>query len=75
MGEGRGSSVLGSKPNCNTPNSAVKMAEKSAHIDAVLRTFALSDRFYQDLEDIAVETTSPSTTSFVVSNDGSVSNL
>lgn len=52
VGEGRGSSILGSRPNCSDPNAATKMAEKSAQIDAVLRTFALSGRFTQDVEDM-----------------------
>jgi len=33
-------------------NKAIKMAQKSAQIDAVLRTGALSDAFTQDLEDV-----------------------
>lgn len=52
VGEGRGSTILGSRANCSDPNSATKMAEKSAQIDAVLRTFALSGRFTQDVEDM-----------------------
>jgi len=52
IGEGRGSAILGSTYACKTPNSTVKMAEKSAHIDAALRVFALSERFTQDVEDM-----------------------
>ena len=36
-------------------NKALKMAEKSAHIDATLRCAGLSEVFTQDLEDMAVE--------------------
>lgn len=55
VGEGRGSAILGAKANCADPNSTVKMAEKSAQIDAVLRTFALSGRFTQDVEDMKIQ--------------------
>ncbi len=36
-------------------NKALKMAEKSAHIDATLRMAGLSEVFTQDLEDMATE--------------------
>ena len=52
VGEGRGSTIVGSRPNCKDPNNATKMAQKSAQIDAALRTFALSSRFTQDVEDM-----------------------
>lgn len=35
-------------------NKALKMAEKSAHIDATLRVAGLSELFTQDLEDMAI---------------------
>lgn len=50
VGEGRGCAMLGDKGR--DFNTTVKIAEKSAQIDAVLRTFALSQRFTQDLEDM-----------------------
>ena len=34
-------------------NKSLKMAEKSAHIDATLRVAGLSELFTQDLEDMA----------------------
>lgn len=52
VGEGRGVSKLTEKVGW-TINNAVKIAEKRAQIDAVLRTGALSDFFTQDLEDMA----------------------
>jgi hypothetical protein len=52
VGEGRGVSKLTEKAGW-TINNAVKIAEKRAQIDAVLRTGALSDFFTQDLEDMA----------------------
>lgn len=51
VGEGRGVSKLSEKAGW-TINNAVKIAEKRAQIDAVLRTGALSDFFTQDLEDM-----------------------
>lgn len=36
-------------------NTVLKMAKKRAQVDAVLSTFGLSDRFTQDIEDIAPE--------------------
>lgn len=47
VGEGRGSSLL--QKNNGDPNKTVKMAQKSAFIDAVLRSSGLSDFFTQDL--------------------------
>lgn len=50
MGEGRGTADI--KKNGGDANKTVKMAQKSAYIDAVLRTSGLSDFFTQDLEDM-----------------------
>src|SRR3990167_7542563 len=50
MGEGRGARDV-KKDNGDT-NKAIKMAEKSALIDAVLRTAGLSEAYTQDLEDM-----------------------
>lgn len=50
VGEGRGAADL-SKNNAD-PNKTLKMAQKSAFIDAVLRASGLSDFFTQDLEDM-----------------------
>jgi len=52
VGEGRGAAILGSKANCQDPNSTIKMAQKSAMVDAALRVFALSQRYTQDVEDM-----------------------
>lgn len=49
LGEGRGAYSVGEK-GANT-NTALKMAEKCAVVDAVLNTLALSDLFTQDRED------------------------
>lgn len=51
VGEGRGAANLKEKAGW-TVNNAVKIAEKRAQIDAVLRTGGLSDFFTQDLEDM-----------------------
>jgi hypothetical protein len=48
VGEGRGARDVGKEKDIN---KAIKMAQKSAQIDAVLRTGALSDAFTQDLEE------------------------
>ncbi len=50
VGEGRGAALL--KSNAGDPNKTLKMAQKSAFIDAVLRASGLSDFFTQDLEDM-----------------------
>ncbi len=50
VGEGRGAASLAN--NANDPNKTLKMAQKSAFIDAVLRASGLSDFFTQDLEDM-----------------------
>lgn len=52
VGEGRGAASL--SKNSNDPNKTIKMAQKSAFIDAVLRASGLSDFFTQDLEDMNV---------------------
>jgi hypothetical protein len=49
VGEGRGAREVLKEKDIN---KAIKMAQKSAQIDAVLRTGALSDAFTQDLEDV-----------------------
>lgn len=49
-GEGRGSCSL--KEKQGNANVAIKIAQKRAQIDAVLRVAALSDQFTQDLEDM-----------------------
>lgn len=50
VGEGRGAASL--VKNGGDPNKTLKMAQKSAYIDAVIRTSGLSDFFTQDLEDM-----------------------
>lgn len=50
IGEGRGVTDLNEKQSW-TMNNAVKIAQKRAQIDAVLRSGGLSDFFTQDLED------------------------
>lgn len=54
VGEGRGSADVREKQGW-TINNAIKIAEKRAQIDAVLRTGGLSDFFTQDLEDMPRE--------------------
>lgn len=49
VGQGRGAATL--QKNASDPNKTIKMAQKSAFIDAVLRASGLSDFFTQDLED------------------------
>ena len=48
VGEGRGAREVARD---NDINKAIKMAQKSAQIDAILRIGSLSDFFTQDLED------------------------
>lgn len=45
--------------DCGDINKALKMAEKSAHIDAVLRLAGLSEIFTQDIEDMIQAGTDP----------------
>lgn len=54
VGEGRGAATL--SKNGSDANKTVKMAQKSAFIDAVLRASGLSDFFTQDLEDMPANT-------------------
>ena len=49
-GQGRGSDTL--ERNQNDPNKALKMTQKRAFVDAVIRTTGLSDIFTQDIEDM-----------------------
>ena len=53
VGEGRGSRSL--KKDSGDTNKAIKMSEKSALIDAVLSTGALSEVYTQDVEDLQDE--------------------
>lgn len=53
VGEGRGADIL--QRNQNDPNKTIKMAQKRAYIDAVIRTTGLSDIFTQDLEDSSIQ--------------------
>jgi len=53
IGEGRGAAQL--KNNGNDPNKTLKMAQKSAYLDSVIRSTGLSDIFTQDLEDMPLE--------------------
>jgi hypothetical protein len=50
VGQGRGVAEL-RETSMNSANMAVKMAEKRAYVDAVLRAAGLSQYFTQDLED------------------------
>lgn len=50
VGQGRGADTM--KRNGNDPNKTLKLAQKRAYVDAVLRTVGLSDLFTQDLEDM-----------------------
>jgi len=54
VGEGRGTAKVTEKQGW-TENNAIKIAEKRAQIDAVLRTGGLSDFFTQDIEDMTRE--------------------
>jgi len=55
VGEGRGTSSVDPNGKDFDINKAVKIAEKRAQIDAVLRTGGLSDFFTQDMEDMPKE--------------------
>jgi hypothetical protein len=57
LGEGRGAGVAGVKRRDG--NGAIKIAQKSAKIDAVINTLGLSDLFTQDLEDETQRGASP----------------
>jgi|TARA_R100001530_G_scaffold2201_1_gene3664 hypothetical protein len=47
VGQGRGADTLGG--NNGDPNKTIKMAQKRAYVDAVIRTTGLSDIFTQDM--------------------------
>jgi len=49
QGQGRGSDAL--ERNQNDANKTIKMAQKRAYVDAIIRSTGLSDIFTQDLED------------------------
>jgi hypothetical protein len=55
VGEGRGARDI--RKDGGDVNKAIKMAEKASHIDAVLRTGALSDFLTQDLDDEDIKDT------------------
>jgi hypothetical protein len=57
IGEGRGARSV--SQDGGDINKAIKMATKSAQVDAVLRTGALSDVFTQDLDDLSQEPVKP----------------
>lgn len=63
MGEGVGSCSSLEAKYADRPreseNTILKMAKKRAQVDAVLTTFSLSDRFTQDVEDLAHEEPAP----------------
>lgn len=50
VGQGRGAATLAK--NGSDPNKTIKMAQKSAFVDAVIRASGMSDFFTQDLEDM-----------------------
>lgn len=52
IGQGRGASTLAK--NLGDANKTIKMAQKSAFIDSVIRSTGLSDLFTQDIEDMPV---------------------
>jgi hypothetical protein len=56
-GQGRGAAVL--KNNNGDANKTVKMAQKSAFIDSVIRATGLSDIFTSDLEDMNLSEIAP----------------
>lgn len=58
VGEGRGTATTAIQADFDV-NKQVKIAEKRAQIDAVLRVFALSERFTQDIEDMPKEESKP----------------
>jgi len=51
IGEGRGAADIREIRFGGSFNNCIKIAEKRARVDAVLSTYALSDRFTQDLND------------------------
>ncbi len=52
-GQGRGSDTM--QRNDNDPNKTLKMTQKRAYVDAVIRATGLSDIFTQDIEDMELE--------------------
>lgn len=50
VGQGRGAALL--SKNGGDVNKTIKMAQKSAYIDSVIRSTGLSDIFTQDIEDM-----------------------
>lgn len=52
-GQGRGSDTM--QRNSNDPNKTLKMTQKRAYVDAVIRATGLSDIFTQDIEDMELE--------------------
>lgn len=52
-GQGRGSDTM--QRNSNDPNKTLKMTQKRAYVDAVIRATGLSDIFTQDIEDMDME--------------------
>lgn len=60
IGEGRGTSSVDPGGKDFDVNKAVKIAEKRAQIDAVLRAGGLSDFFTQDMEDAPKDFNTPS---------------
>jgi hypothetical protein len=51
LGEGRGCRRISTNRMTEQENGAIKMAKKSAKVDAVLNTWGLADLFTQDIED------------------------
>jgi hypothetical protein len=67
VGEGRGARSI--KKDNGDVNKAIKMAEKSANVSAVLRTGCLSDVFTQDLGEDDEEPAKPTTPARTSSQD------
>jgi hypothetical protein len=67
VGEGRGARSI--KKDGGDVNKAIKMAEKSANVSAVLRTGCLSDVFTQDLGEDDEEPAKPTTPAKTTSQD------
>lgn len=51
IGEGRGAASMSERSGSMSTNNVLKMCEKRALVDAVLRAAGLSEQFTQDLED------------------------
>ena len=71
VGEGRGAARLDERKG-GSENSCIKIAEKRAQIDAVLRTVGLSEVFTQDVEDMgpANGATTPTRTNGAAKSNG-----